>query len=298
MTRLVVIFLFFAFSSYAEASMWASPPYDTPPIKNIDTSFLVSTDEETSSIIRNYVMRFNFNEYAIHLIPNLGLFFLEKSGKVDWIKDILRKGICWETYITPLIYQYAKPGTLALDIGSHIGTHTLDLARAVGATGKVFAFEPQPKTICELFMNSQLNGAKNIYCFWAALGDKIGTVHLPNFHPEVEVAYLYDFTYGDSGNVAPMITLDSLNLENISFMKVDVDGCDDIFLDGAKETILRNKPVMVIEIMGGVDINTATEEQAEKIQHTMKKIKDLGYELKQLYIHDYLATPLINQTPP
>jgi hypothetical protein len=88
-----------------------------------------------------------------------------------------------------------------------------------------------------------------------------------------------------------MIPLDSLDLTNVSFMKVDVDGCDDIFLDGAKNTILRNRPVIIMEILGGADIDTATPEQKQMILHTKKKIADLGYSLYRVSVHDYLCLP-------
>jgi hypothetical protein len=140
-------------------------------------------------------------------------------------------------------------------------------------------------------MNTEINGTSNVQCFWGALGDKNQELHLPNFDPRVEVTYLYDFSHGDSGNIAPMVTLDSLNLNNISFMKIDVDGCDEIFLEGARETILRNKPVMVMEIYGGADVDTAEPEKKACILGVQNTIKKMGYRLERISIHDYLAIP-------
>lgn len=265
---------------------------DPCPIMEIDYDLIISRDQECVNNITEVVKNFDFDKYTIRTVDNLGSFFLEADEKRDWIKDVLRANCLWESYIAPFIQQYVLPGTLALDIGSHIGTHTLSISRAVGKNGKVIAFDPQPKTFSELFMNCQLNGANNVQCFWGALGDKEDDIALPNFHPEVEVTYLYDFCYGDSGNTAPMVTLDSLNLNNISFMKVDVDGCDDIFLDGAKETILRNKPVFIMEIMGGFNYDCAPPDIQQRILNTQKKIMDLGYELQRIAVHDYLALPL------
>ncbi len=250
---------------------------------------ILSANENYKYRILEKAKNFPFSKYKIYSVKDLGLFLLD--AKPDWIKDELKHNRPWESYIAPYIKQYVKPNTIVIDAGAHIGTHTLNLSRAVGPEGTVLAFEPQPKTFCELFMNTQINGAANVWVFWAALGDKIGEIKLPNFNPGVEVTYLFDFTYGDSGNSAPIITLDSLNLTNVSFMKVDVDGCDDIFLDGARETILRNKPVMVFEIVGGADVDNTTPELKQRILNTQQKIKDLGYELRRIAIHDYLCTP-------
>jgi hypothetical protein len=43
------------------------------------------------------------------------------------------------------------------------------------------------------------------------------------------------------------LTLDSLALRNVSFLKIDVQGADDLLLYGARETILREKPVINLE---------------------------------------------------
>lgn len=259
-----------------------------PPVIKYDR--VMTLNDNYRNQILDKIASFSLLNYEVYLVKDLGLFFLD--SKADWIKDVLKNNRSWEEYLIPLIQKYAKPKTIAIDAGAHIGTHTLNIARAVGPEGMVFAFEPQPKTFCELFMNTVINRAPNIWCYWAALGDVIGEVALPKFHPEVEVTYIFDHTYGDSGNIAPMIALDSLNLTNVSFIKIDVDGCDDIFLDGARETILRNKPVMVMEILGGADIDTGTAEQKQQILNTINKIKDLGYELERVFIHDYLCTPV------
>jgi FkbM family methyltransferase len=264
-------------------------PHSEHMPSHIQHERIISVNKSYVDEILGKVKRFDSSNYEIYRVQSLGLFLLD--AKPDWIKDLLKTDQEWEGYIAPVIKKYAKPNTLALDIGAHIGTHTLNLSRAVGPNGKVIAFEPQPKTFCELFMNTEINGASNVRCFWGALGDKNQELHLPNFDPRVEVTYLYDFSRGDSGNIAPMVTLDSLNLDNISFMKIDVDGCDEIFLEGARETILRNRPVMVMEIYGGADVDTAEPEKKACILGVQNTIKQMGYRLERISIHDYLAIP-------
>jgi FkbM family methyltransferase len=272
------------------SALVSRPPHSQHLIPAVNYDRIMSSNEEFRNRIIERISHFPFSNYEIYSVSNLGCFLLD--AKPDWIKDTLKRDQHWEAYLLPLIQKYVKPNTTVIDAGAHIGTHTLTLSRAVGPQGEVIAFEPQPKTFCELFMNAQLNGASNIRCFWGALGDKPGEIKLPNFHPQVEVIYLFDpNTFGDSGNIAPMIALDSLNLTNVSFLKVDVDGCDDIFLDGARETILRNRPIMVMEILGGADIDNCTDEHKQMILHTQSKITSLGYTLQRVSIHDYLCIP-------
>src|SRR5262249_49184020 len=42
-----------------------------------------------------------------------------------------------------LFEQVSRPGDVVMDIGANIGAHTLVMAKRVGPTGKVLAFEPQ-----------------------------------------------------------------------------------------------------------------------------------------------------------
>lgn len=48
-----------------------------------------------------------------------------------------------------------------------------------------------------------------------------------------------------------IFTLDQFNLQNIDYIKIDVDGFEVRVLQGAKNTILKNKPLLVIEAENG-----------------------------------------------
>lgn len=54
-----------------------------------------------------------------------------------------------------LLQRLAAPGMIALDIGAHIGYHTRLLARHVGGSGRVIAFEPHPSTFQALRHNTR-----------------------------------------------------------------------------------------------------------------------------------------------
>lgn len=287
-----ILFTLLCFSNLS-AYIISSPANFNDFNNGIDYDFILSSDEASVESIRSFVKEFSPNEYELHLVPKVGLFFLDLNRKSDWIKDILRNGAPWENYLEDLLPLYVRPGSVALDIGAHIGTHTLTLSRAVGHNGHVIAFEPQLKTFRELFMNSQVNGAPNIYCYWAAVSDSNGFINLPNFIPQCEIVQLFDFSFGDSGIQAPMIALDTLELDNVSFMKVDVDGYENAFLDGAQNTIRKNKPTIIIEIQGGYDIDSLTtpKEIIDSANLSKEKLVNLGYTVQRISVHDYLATP-------
>ncbi|HEY5235051.1 MAG TPA: FkbM family methyltransferase, partial [Rhabdochlamydiaceae bacterium] len=118
---------------------------------------------EHADDIISYINDFPKTHYAVHYVHRQGHFYLDSIH--DYIKDLLRNGISWEGDLAKLMKEKIPVGSTAIDIGAHIGTHTLALSEAVGPLGHVLAFEPQPKLFRELFMNMALNGASNIDFF-------------------------------------------------------------------------------------------------------------------------------------
>jgi hypothetical protein len=82
-----------------------------------------------------------------------------------------------------------------------------------------------------------------------------------------------------------------MQLDNISLMKIDVEGQEDQVLSGAQETILRCKPVILIEIMGGYIFATAPPSVQKQISNTISMLEAMGYSVQQVHAHDYLAIP-------
>ena len=147
------------------------------------------------------------------------------------------------------------------------------------------ALEPQPKIFRELFLNVRLNLLKNVSCVWAAAGAKIGTIEICPFVMNNEGATPLMLSPGPSqviggtGIHVDLITIDSLKLNKVSLIKIDVEGMENLVLEGAKETILKNKPVILLEIMGGYFPQKATSSIVEQIEHTKRHVASLGYDV-------------------
>jgi predicted O-methyltransferase YrrM len=76
----------------------------------------------------------------------------------------------WETMQTILLQSLLQHGDVAVDVGSHIGTHTVALARAVGPRGLVHAFEVTSPLHDVLRANIALTGLSNVLTYTAAVG--------------------------------------------------------------------------------------------------------------------------------
>lgn len=231
--------------------------------------------------LRNYLATMPLEQYRLFRIENRDLFYIDEIQ--DFIKTLyLKKGNMWERNIAEILKAYVREGSTVLDIGGHIGTHALTLSRLVGSKGTVHVFEPQIKLFPELVINMSLNGCNNIVFHRKALGNESKIVCMNNPAQENEGMCRID-TSSDMGQKVPMERLDSLHLSNVSLIKMDVEGFEEAVLEGAKETIFQNKPVMVIEITMG---NVKSE-----IERVQSKIRSWGYEVFPLENHDYLCIP-------
>lgn len=257
----------------------------TPKMLKTIFSPYYAEDPSLKAIVEN----FNFDDYALFRVNNRDLYYVDDVN--DYIKmRVIKCCATWEEYIHDLFKKYVKPGSVALDIGGHIGTHTLNLSRLVGDTGTVYVFEPQHKMFCELAINMHLNERKNIKYFHNALGaeEKWIKMHIPEeqwtlrFGPTCinEGHGTVTLDLESSGDPTKMIRLDDLGIDGISLIKMDVEGFEMEVIKGGKDTILRNKPVMIVEIFTD-----------DKTAERLKEIESLGYTTRYIGVDNYLFLP-------
>jgi FkbM family methyltransferase len=232
-----------------------------------------------------YLEEFPRDQYKIRNVPGLGTFFLDSPK--DFLKDVLRKGIIWEPHIVEKLVKFVRAGSTAIDAGAHIGTHTITMAKAVGSDGRVYAFEPQKKIFRELYYNLGLNDLENVVALRYALGDKPGIIEMNPVNEGNEGGT----GVGSGGDKAELRTIDSFKFRDVSVIKIDVERFEDAVLEGAKKTIMTQKPFIIVEIQGGIDFNWAIPHFRNKIVKTIQKIETMGYHVGRIGVYDYLCLP-------
>lgn len=219
-----------------------------------------------------------FDNYKTYYIES-DSYHIENQTR-DYIKhNFIKHGIPWEPIISELFQKYVKEGSTAIDIGGHIGIHTLSLSKLVGNEGIVHVFEPQAKLFLELILNMHLNNCKNIVFHRTALGTQRSLTEMAPRNINNEGNTMIGF----GGDPVPMQPLDDFEFKNLSLVKIDVEEYEMEVLNGAIKTILKHKPVLIVEIWN--DSN-----QIEKI----KKIESLGYQaynIKTGFPYDFLFVP-------
>lgn len=154
-----------------------------------------------------------------------------------------------ESYLAAITKKYCEQ-KVVLDIGANIGNHALYFANFF-TYEHLHAFEPQP--------NNAVLTQKNLLPFQ----EKI-TVHPVGLSSESKIIRLRIQDSNNSGgfvteaknNIDITIptpyemqfeTLDSFHFDDVTFIKIDVEGHELPILEGARDTIARNKPIISVE---------------------------------------------------
>jgi len=157
-----------------------------------------------------------------------------------------------------------RPESCFVDVGANTGLWTFFMAKK---GYKVHAFEPSPRPY--LYLKKHARPYK-IHVYPCALGDKNSVaelnLHFGSGHDSL-VKKGSDFS-GRKIKVS-VRALDSFHLDNVGLIKIDTEGYEVPVLLGAKETILRNKPRLIIEV------HTPYKEQIKQIA---KILKELDYK--------------------
>lgn len=162
----------------------------------------------------------------------------------DHIARIIEStGKWYEQAMLDDIYQRQPKGT-ALDIGACFGTHSAWFSAVCGM--RVIAFEPNSDTYQCLISTVDRNNL-DVKPIWAAAGNRAGAVDIraPRVPHNVGSTPVRLKPRGADG--IPMMTIDSMGLEDVGLIKIDVEGFEVRVLQGAIETIKRCQPLIYVE---------------------------------------------------
>lgn len=169
----------------------------------------------------------------------------------------------YERRVTGFIASEVRPGDVCLDAGSHVGHVSLIISRLVGPEGRVFAVDPLGENIETLRKSMGFNGVRNIELIQTALGESTGSA-FGDIHANVSMARLSSEASSEGkGQSFPITTVDALAeryaMSRLDWIKVDVDGFEFKLLLGAKETLRRLKPKLLLEIHGFISRTLGSE---------------------------------------
>lgn len=184
--------------------------------------------------------------------------WVEQSGRLDHDQNML-----------PLLNPYIHKGFTVIDVGGYIGDHTQYYVDRVGREGKVFAFEPNPPAFECLKFN--MSKYFNVACFNMGASDSNHTISIAQ---DANVGA----SHAIEGDDVKCITIDSLKLQSCDFIKMDCEGMELRALEGAKETIAKHRPTMLLEINRG-----ALKRQGTSAKELFGWLSSHGYTYRNIY---------------
>lgn len=179
-----------------------------------------------------------------------------------------------------------KPGDIIFDIGANVGSHTLPIAKSVGSSGKVYAFEPVPWALNKLHKNISLNAFNNIIVEPIALSDT------PNDNAEFSLRASFKTTsqipVNADGNLnenwwnacekvkVRVETIDNFvkenNIKKINLIKLDVDGFEAKVIKGATIVLTEYGPDIIMELAP-----SWIESKGDNVETIVNSLISIGY---------------------
>lgn len=178
----------------------------------------------------------NLNDWIQKQIFYFGRYEIEKNETLFW-------------------QNIVKTGDIVFDVGANIGYYTMQTAARIGSNGRVYAFEPVSITYKKLIDNINLNNFKNIITENVAVSDTPGEIELyvadENSTGSSSIAMHVNFA-GVKEKVKTIV-LDEYIKDNhipkLDLVKIDVEGCEPMVINGLKNTMNEYKPIILVEVL-------------------------------------------------
>ncbi|MGE0771678.1 MAG: FkbM family methyltransferase [Cyclobacteriaceae bacterium] len=183
--------------------------------------------------------------------------------------------------------RYLKPGDVALDIGAHEGDTTVPMALAVGASGAVMGFEPNPHVFKVLEANAKLNPSLvNIIPLNFAATHEDGTFTFGSGDAAFANGGIVGFSNNKASNNRYTFEVRGKNIQTyltqhhnsllprLKLVKTDAEGYDKEILKSISSLLREYKPVVISECFR----ESKKSERAELYQ----TLSQIGYQIYRL----------------
>ncbi|MAK26217.1 MAG: hypothetical protein CMA02_02990 [Euryarchaeota archaeon] len=200
---------------------------------NFDVSVIYDKLEEV--LISKYVC-FSYNNQEVKMPDAVDSW----DPIASWLSKHFHQGAFYEGHMLYAIADLNLPGVY-VDVGASLGNHSL-FFEMFCPSNKVISFEPLDKGWSLLMQTRKMNN----------LSFEAHKIGLADKEDEVET------TIGEEKYLIKTKTLDSFELDNVSVIKIDIEGMEVKALKGMTETLSRCRPHLFIEAHEDADL-TAQE---------------------------------------
>lgn len=216
-------------------------------------------------------------EKTVNRIPVVGKVRLQLSDSMTVVlvsdgNDSLASRLYWSGLVAfepetiDLFLHLLEYSSVVFDVGAYTGIFAL-ISAISGVDKSVHAFEPVPRIFEYLLKNVEANDLSNVIPVCSAVTDYDGEAQL--YIPRAttlpfSASTLRGFRDAQYTLTVPALKLDSYvaanHIARVDLMKIDTEGTEPKVLEGAKQILERDRPVIICEVLKGV-----TESQLHSI---------------------------------
>jgi len=212
-------------------------------------------------------------------INNYGSIFYPVNNRDEAVIKSMLNGRKWEKKILKIFNENITKEDTVLDVGSYIGTHTIELSKLAK---KVYSFEPVPlisacveKTIKSMNITNVIH--KNVGCGREKGSDFIHT----NYNGNSSLGGIRDHLFNQKF-ACEIVKLDDIIHEKIKLIKIDVEGSEWEVLAGAIGIIEEYKPIIILE----------TFKRKRNLKLLDEFAEGFDYDYEYISGDNYLLTPI------
>jgi len=178
----------------------------------------------------------------------------------------------------------ARPGMHVVEVGANTGVTAVALAKEIGDTGRLYAFEPVPEYYATLMDNLSRNGVKNVSAYRLALSNQVGRIR---FYKREEGSGITPAEGGEALWVEATTVTEFLALQGISrvdLLNLDCEGSELLVLKGAEPVLEKQVPQIFCEIH-----HAYLDELGQSVDDVVDFLRQFGYDVQLLQVEDLEA---------
>jgi FkbM family methyltransferase len=206
----------------------------------------------------------------------------EVSATSDIASRVALSG-SYEPEVTAVLSQLKLKEGVIVNIGANVGFYSVYLASAFPGSARIISIEPNPEAFRQLQGNISRNGLSNrIQAVQACIGDKEGHIDLSIIDGMPEYSSIGGIAHPSVANLRQTsVTVRILPLtaivgsERVALIFVDTEGAEAIVFGGARDILLRDKPLLFFECS-----NTLLRKFGSSTRQLESTLQDLGYVVK------------------
>lgn len=196
-------------------------------------------------------------------LPNSKTVVITSDGSDSLASTLFWSGLSgFEPETMDLYFRLLKYSKTVFDIGANTGLFAL-FAAIDCRSRDVYAFEPVPRIFDYLVKNVKINGLHNLKLVQGAVTNHDGEIFL--YIPysvtlPFSASTLKGFRKQNETIVVPALSIDTFvaanNISKIDLLKIDTEGTEHKVLEGAKNILERDRPIIICEVLNGLTEKT------------------------------------------